>query len=94
MIEKNTIHKFETTDVAVELTEYPHRPGEAFYLNIKPRDRFERVDIGGAPDGEQSLVISIGSFMGSVSSEGLVDQLEKALKQYRKGWRELRKMSL
>ena len=94
MVEKNMQHKFETIDVVVELTEYPFQSGEEFHLNIKPRDGFDGVDISGSPEGEQSLIISGGEFLGHITSEGLVDMIEAALKQYRKGWRELRKMSL
>jgi len=94
MIEKNTMHKFETTDIVVEMTEYPFHPGEEFHLSIKPSNakRFECVELMGSPTGEQTLYLSNSDFSGWIKSdEGLVDMLEAALKQYRKGWRDLKK---
>ena len=93
MIEKNTMHKFETTDIVVEMTEYPFHPGEEFHLSIKPNNGkgFECIELMGSPSGEQTLYLSSSDFSGWIKAEDLVDMLEKALKQYRKGWRDLKK---
>ena len=94
LIEKNTQHKFETNAVVVELTEYPFHPGEEFHLSIKPNNtkRFECVELMGSPSGEQTLYLSNSDFSGWIKAdEGLIDMIETALKQYRKGWRDLNK---
>ena len=94
MIEKNTQHEFETNDVVVELTEYPFHPGEEFHLSIKPENAksFDYVELMGNPKGEQTLVLRNGDFIMWVKAdEGLVDMLEKSVKKYRKGWRDLKK---
>ena len=89
MIEKNTHHIFETNDVVVKLTEYPFQPGEEFHLNINPPKSFEHVDVYGARDGEQTLCLSSGQFLMWIKADvGFVDVLEKAVKLWRKGWKD------
>ena len=89
MIEKNTQHGFDTNDIDVEITEYPFTPGEEFHLSIKPRTSFERVDVHGARDSEQTLVLSQGEFIMWVKADaGFIDMIEQAVKQWRKGWKE------
>jgi hypothetical protein len=89
MIEKNTQHKFKTNDVGVEVTEYPFQPGEEFHLSIKPKNMFDGADIYGAREGEQTLCLSRGEFLMWVKAdEGFVDMLEKAVKAWRKGWKD------
>jgi len=87
MVEKNTLHKFETNDVDVKIYEFPFQPGEEFQLNIKPKNIFDRADIYGAREGEQTLCLSKGEFiMWIKSDEGFIDMLEKSVKLWRKGW--------
>ena len=89
MIEKSTQHDFETMDITVEISEYPFQPGEEFHLSIKPKTSFERVDVHGARDSEQTLVLSQGEFIMWVKADaGLIDMLEHAVKEWRKGWRD------
>ena len=89
MIEKNTVHKFETNDINVDITEYPFTSGQEFHLSIKPTNMFDSADIYGARDSEQTLCLSRGEFLMWIKAdEGFVDMLEKAVKLWRKGWKD------
>ena len=88
MIEKDQTTKLETNDVIVKITEYPFYPGEEFHLNIEPQEKLEYIEIHGNPRHDQTLVLRIGDFMMWIKDEHLAELVEKAIKKYRKGWRD------
>jgi len=86
VLDKSSVHEFETNDVTIQLTEYPFYPGEEVHLKVEPKGEPEYVSLHGNPSNKQTLTLKQGEFYVWIESENLFNSLVRVVEDYKRMW--------
>ena len=89
ILHKKSTHAFETTNIEIEIGEFPFDGGEELHLQIRPIDDIEYFGLMGNPENGQTLSLRVGeAYIWIKGDYHLLPMLEEAIAKYKAGWSE------